>query len=169
MLPFQPPPWDGERVTLYHGTVESAVASPLTGVDLRFAQGNRDFGRGFYTTTLLRQAVAWAYQSATDARATVEPAVIAFDMSLDDLARLDTLSFVRGEFEADRFWSLVWRCRQIDAHHGRLSNGGWYDLVVGPVAADWQQRMPMAGYEQLSFHTERAVSLLNGSRSWREL
>jgi hypothetical protein len=169
MLSFEPPRWDGERVTLYHGTVESSVTSLLSGVDLRFAQGNRDFGRGFYTTTLLRQAAAWAYQSVTDAGVPVEPAVIAFDVSLDDLARLDTLAFVRGEFEAERFWSLVWRCRQEDAHHGRVINAGWYDLVVGPVASSWRQRIPMLGYEQLSFHTAVAVSLLNGSRSWREI
>jgi hypothetical protein len=169
MLTFEPPPWDGERNTLYHGTSESAVRSVMAGVDLRYAQPGKDFGRGFYTTPLLRQAIAWARKLVGRPRMVVPPAVIAFDVSLDDLARLDTLCFVRGEYEADRFWSLVWRCRGRDSHHGRPANDGWYDLVVGPVAADWQQRIPMAGYEQLSFHTLSAVSLLNRSRSWREV
>ena len=168
MLPFQPPPWDGERVTLYHGTVESAVSSVLAGVDLRYAQRGKDFGRGFYTTSLLRQAIAWSLRSVSTSRVPTKPAVIAFDVSLDDLARLDTLAFVRGEFEANRFWSLVWRCRQNNVHHGRVSNDGWYDVVVGPVAADWEQRIPMLGYEQMSFHTATAVALLNRSPSWRE-
>jgi hypothetical protein len=169
MLPFAPPPWDGERVTLYHGTVERHAASVLAGVDLRFARAQQDFGRGFYTTTLLRQAMFWADRLARYGRVPNRPAVIAFDISLDELARLDTLAFVRGEFEADRFWSLVWNCRQDGADHGRDSNSGWYDVVIGPVAAAWRQRTPMAGYEQLSFHTARAVALLNRSRSWREL
>jgi hypothetical protein len=168
MLPFEPPPWDGERVTLYHGTLERHAASVLAGVDLRFAQVRHDFGRGFYTTPLQRQAVAWALKAANRPGVLDAPAIIAFAVALDDLARLDTLAFVRGEFEADRFWSLVWRCRRDDSHHGRVSNDGWYDLVVGPVAADWAQRIPMLGYEQLSFHTEAAVALLNRSPSWRE-
>jgi len=169
MLPFAPPPWNGERITLYHGTIERHAASVLAGVDLRHAQSNQDFGRGFYVTTLLRQSFAWAQKQANRPRSLDPPAVIAFDVSLNDLAQVDTLSFVRGEFEAERFWSLVWRCRSHDTHHGRSTHDGWYDLVVGPVAADWQQRIPMAGYEQLSFHTARAVSLLNGSPSWREV
>jgi len=169
MLPFQPPPWDGERVTLYHGTVERHAASVLAGIDLRLARARQDFGQGFYTTTLARQAIFWADRLARSPRRSDRPAVIAFDVPLDDLARLDMLAFVRGEFEADRFWSLVWSCRMYGTDHGRASNGGWYDVVIGPVAASWQQRAPMAGYEQLSFHTARAVSLLNRSRSWREL
>ena len=159
MLPFEPPPWDGERVTIYHGTVERHVPSVLAGVDLRFAEAKQDFGRGFYTTPLRRQAIAWANRLLTRPRVRGRPAVIAFDVSLDDLARLDTLAFVRGESEADRFWSLVWRCRRDDLHHGRVSNDGWYDVVVGPVAADWSQRIPMLGYEQLSFHTEAIMRL----------
>lgn len=168
MLEFEPPSWDGERVTLYHGTLERHVASVLAGIDLRYTRAKQDFGRGFYTTPLQRQAVAWALKAANRPGVFDAPAVIAFDVSLDDLARLDILAFVRGEFEAGRFWSLVWHCRRRGTHHGRVSNDGWYDVVVGPVAADWMQRAAMPGYEQLSFHTERAVSLLNGSRSWRE-
>jgi hypothetical protein len=145
------------------------VASVLAGINLRFVQARQDFGRGFYTTPLQRQAVAWALKAANRPAVFDAPAVIAFDVSLDDLARLDTLAFVRGEFEADRFWSLVWRCRQNDTHHDRVTNDGWYDVVVGPVAADWSQRIPMMGYEQLSFHTARAVTLLNRSPSWREV
>ena len=169
MLPFEPPPWDGERVTLYHGTLDRHAPSVLAEVDLRFARTRQDFGRGFYTTTLLRQAILWANRLARNSRVPTRPAIVAFDVSLDDLARLDTLAFARGDFEADRFWSLVWRCRQSPTDHGRVSNDGWYDVVVGPVASDWAQRLSMPAYEQLSFHTERAVSLLNGSRSWREL
>lgn len=169
MRPFQPPPWDGERVTLYHGMLERHVPSVFAGIDLQFARTRQDFGRGFYTTTLERQAILWASRLAHYSRLPARPAVIAFEVSLDGLARLDTLAFVRGEFEADRFWSLVWSCRQRGTNHGRLANDGWYDLVVGPVAADWLQRVSMPGYEQLSFHTARAVSLLNRSRSWREL
>jgi hypothetical protein len=103
MLPFPPPAGDGERVTLYHGTLESAVPSMLSGVDLRYAQANQDVGRGFYTTTLERQAVAWAYKSASKSATLTMPAVIAFEVGLSAQSKLDTLSFVRADFDAERY------------------------------------------------------------------
>ena len=162
-----PPPWDGERVTLYHGRSESAVSSVLSGIDLQHSRARLDFGRGFYTTTIPHQAVSWARKVTRGPRNSGRSAVIAFEMSLDDLAKLDTLAFVRGDFDAERFWSLVWRCRRDGSDHGRASIGGWYDLVVGPVAADWRYRTPSDGFEQLSFHTTAAVDLLNRSNPRR--
>ncbi|MFN8633258.1 MAG: DUF3990 domain-containing protein [Chloroflexota bacterium] len=143
------------------------MPSILAGIDLSLAQDGRDFGRGFYTTTLLRQASFWAENLANRTRAAHEPAVIAFDVDLHALSRLDSIAFARGAFDADAFWSFVWHCRQRALDHGRDANGGWYDLVVGPVAAAWRQRAQVGDYDQLSFHTDRAVSLLNGSRSRR--
>jgi hypothetical protein len=169
MLPYPPPIWDGDKLTLYHGTLDTSVASVLTGVDLRYARPYQDFGRGFYTTTSLRQATFWGVELARRAGGAGSVAVIAFEVALDGLARLDSLAFVRGEFDAEPFWSLVWRCRQSDTHHDRLSSDGWYDLVVGPVAADWRQRAAIVNYDQLSFHTVAATNLLNASRSWQEI
>jgi hypothetical protein len=42
MLPFEPPPWNGEYVTLYHGALERSVTSILAGVDLRYAKAKKD-------------------------------------------------------------------------------------------------------------------------------
>jgi hypothetical protein len=96
--------------------------------------------------------------------------VIAFQVDLDALARLDTLAFVSGDrFQGERFWSFVWHCRRSDTHHARSTNDGWYDVVVGPIAADWRQRATFANSEQLSFHTPTAIAILNASRKWRHL
>jgi hypothetical protein len=46
-----------------------------------------DFGRGFYTTTVERQAYAWAWQLSQRALGTL-PAVIRFDVNRDRLAAL---------------------------------------------------------------------------------
>ena len=35
-----------------------------------------------------------------------------------------------------------------------------YDIVVGPVAAKWADRMLFAEADQISFHTERASNIL---------
>ncbi|SRR5712692_3983659 len=37
---------------------------------------------------------------------------------------------------------------------------GWYELVVGPVAAFWTQRVAMNGADQISFH-ENGIKVLN--------
>jgi len=52
------------------------------------------------------------------------PIVIAFEVERDRLAALDTLCFVRGGFEADDFWSLVYHCRNHGSDHRRLINQG---------------------------------------------
>lgn len=169
MLSSPPPAWRNGPVRLYHGTFDHYVASILAGVDLATVRGYRDFGRGFYTTTSLEQATSWAVYQAERPTATGAPAVIEFTLNLDPLSRLDILAFVRGERTYDAFWSLVWHCRQADTNHGRAVNGGWYDIVVGPVAAFWEQRLTVGNSDQLSFHTDRAVQLLNASRPRRVL
>ena len=79
------------------------------------------------------------------------------------LARLDGLSFVRGDFHSDHFWSLVHHCRSGGvADHARpvppKSSDIWYDLVVGPVAAVWRTRLMIANADQYSFPHEAGRS-----------
>jgi hypothetical protein len=94
--------------------------------------------------------------------------VIRLRVPLDRLARLDSLHFVLGDYNQDRFWSLVHHCRQSTLHAvrsharpGRRSPDDWYDVVSGPVAAFWDQRVAMMGADQFSFHTARAARVLN--------
>ncbi len=49
-------------------------------------------------------------------------------------------------------------------NHKRGPNGrGWYDVVSGPVAAFWDQRVAMQDSDQFSFHTRAAVAVLRDS------
>ena len=70
----------------------------------------RDFGRGFYTTTVIQQARAWAWQRCFDHNADLAPGaspatpeVVVFRVDREALAKLDFLVFVRGDFR----WSLL--------------------------------------------------------------
>ena len=166
---YPPSPWTNSSVRLYHGTVErSASAIVSGGVNVSLGRSGTDFGPGFYTTTLERQAMTWAYQLAMR-RPGARAAVVAFDVDRDALAGLDTLAFVRGDFYAEDFWSLVVHCRSGAHHHHRLRAPHRYDVVVGPVASFWQQRLIIADVDQMSFHTAGAQSVLNVSRrsvSW---
>jgi hypothetical protein len=149
---------------LYHGTTADAARDIVrNGVAISRGTARRDFGRGFYTTTLQRQARNWAYEVAGE-RGAVAAAVVRLDIARDSLATLATLAFVRGDFHASDYWSFVVHCRSGATDHGRINcMHGMYDVVVGPVAAYWQQRAALYDSDQFSFHTAAAEAALNGS------
>jgi hypothetical protein len=154
-----PSNWQNQELTLYHGTLDRHVQSILKGVQINQGRASTDLGQGFYTTTLLRQAWSWAWQLSQ--RQGGQPAVVWFQVDRDALADLDSIWFVRGNFDADDFWSLVWHCRRGSPNHGRP---GWYDVAIGPVASSWRQRQTIYDADQVSFHTQKAADLLDNSR-----
>ena len=165
-MPTAPNVWTNQVLTLYHGTVDIHAQSILSGVNVSPGRTYTDFGQGFYTTTVERQAQAWAWQLSQRSRGTL-PAVIRFDVDRNALANLECLWFVRGSFDADDFWSLIFHCRQGGNSHGRTRNQGWYDVGIGPVAASWRQRLSIYDADQVSFHTNSAAILLNNSNPRR--
>lgn len=149
---------------LYHGSTVT-VRKP----SLRPGRSNADFGKGFYTTSVLEQAVRWAHikQEREDAaRAVVS--IYEFDKSLLDNTDLKIRQFTG----ADEPWLLfVTGCRKSRPHE--------YDLVQGPVANDkvfttvnlFESGLLSANaailqlkayktYDQLSFHTPRVIGTL---------
>jgi Protein of unknown function (DUF3990) len=161
--PFNTPPaWTNGHLTLFHGTTLShALAIQAGGVNPAFGRTGTDFGPGFYTTTLLRQAKSWAWAlAAASGMAGAVGAVVELDVDRDQLARLDTLAFVRGDYDADEFWSFVFHCRNGATNHARGSLASTYDVVYGPVTDFWMQRGVIQGADQVSFHTVAAARLL---------
>ena len=151
-------------IRLYHGSTV-AVRKP----SLRPGHPNTDFGKGFYTTSNLEQAVRWAHIKQD--REESERAVVSiyeFDESLLDSQDLDIRRFTG----ADEAWLyFVTDCRKSRPHE--------YDLVQGPVANDKVfttvnlfesgvlsaeaailQLKAYKTYDQLSFHTNRVIKNL---------
>lgn len=176
------PKWNAPRnryLTLFHGcTTVDRDQIKLHGIDPNQGRLNTDFGRGFYTTTLKRQAQHWAWTRFYDPKfahtTAYQPVVLQFTVDRYELAKLDVLSFQLGDYGHKDFWSLVQHCRQSNAptdplphtlydHSGpHAENGGnWYDIVCGPVSAFWKQRSAMHDADQVSFHTTAAAQLLN--------
>ena len=169
MLPlvYAPPLWTNQDIVVYHGTVDTFATAIVNGpIRTSLGRPNTDFGPGFYTTTVKTQAHMWAAQiSAT--KASSNPAVIEITLDRLLLSRLETLAFALGDFHADDFWSLVHYCRKGALDHGRSPVSPFYDVVYGPVAAFWNQRMIIANADQISFHTPAAEALLNSSARTR--
>jgi hypothetical protein len=184
------PPWTGNRSSpwrgrrsrysvLYHGcTSDDKNAIQARGVDPSKGRPNTDFGRGFYTTTIRRQARHWAWnryyavRAANPKKTALQPVVLWFRVDRHELAKLEWVSFGSGDYDNEDFWSLVQHCRQstpltdppphtVYDHEGPVAeNGDWYDVASGPVAAFWDQRSAMHDADQVSFHTSRAGQLL---------
>lgn len=161
--PSAPGPWTNQPLTLFHGTLDVYTSGIVASVSISKGRTYTDFGKGFYTTTLYRQALSWAWTRAQRGRpAGARPAVVRLELERDALADLQTLWFVRGSFDADDFWSLVFHCRSGHSPHARVPpNLPEYDVVVGPAAASWRQRLTIFDADQVSFHTSNAENLLN--------
>ena len=128
---FPPQVWSNQHIVLYHGTIDTFVTAIVNGpIQTSKGKTHTDFGPGFYTTTLKRQAHTWAAQIAAS-RPGARAAVVELQISRSDLATLETLAFVRGDFYADDFWSLVHYCRMGATDHLRASNPpSFYDCLL---------------------------------------
>ncbi len=151
--------WSNPELRLFHGTDTESVDSILGGIDISVLHDSSDFGRGFYTTTNLVQAQSWALRRAR--RRPRHAAVVEFLVSRDELAKLESMWFVRAAADTDDFWSLVEAC--VEAGIGNRGGSHWYDVVVGPVSSSYAIRSAWENYDQVSFHTPRAFKVLDNS------
>jgi hypothetical protein len=143
------PPWGpprSDRLVLWHDcTAFDKDAIERSGIDLKFCAADTDFGRGFYTTTLERQARQWAWNrfyklQKGDPKTKNYPVVLRFRVrrysvsktspALDcGLADLESLAFVIGDYNNDDFWSLVQHCRQEYSGKRSRSQEGTVGMV----------------------------------------
>jgi len=154
-------------MTVFHGTSASFSA-----IDLSKSHDRRDFGRGFYTTTIYDQAASWAKNTFTRYGGDGHfVKVYEFDVS-------EGLKVKRFDGMTKEWLDFVKENRV----KGGVQHG--YDIVTGPVANDNTMRTIMfyisgvytaeMALEQLkffkvnnqvAFHTERALSCLKSVRT----
>ena len=113
-----------EYLELWHGCtswdLSKINSDPTVLINPRAGQTDADFGQGFYTTSVKRQARYWAWRryyeilpgASGPPAIPLQPIVLRFRMPLVALAPLESLHFVLGHFDDERFWSLVQYCRQ---------------------------------------------------------
>ncbi len=106
---------------LYHGS-NVTVSKPT----LLISQRALDFGRGFYLTSSLEQAVRWA-KIVTRRRGEGEATVNHYDLDENLLAGLDILRFETANGD--------WLDYVVQNRRGQAVVGD-YDIVIGPVAND---------------------------------
>ena len=152
----------GTSMIVYHGTNVN-----FERIDLRKSRNNRDFGKGFYTTSLFEQAVRWA-ENQFLRYGGGGCFVKYYDFSASELLNVKKFDKMDGEW-----LDFVRTCRI----QGGIPHD--YDIVVGPVANDNTMRtiaLYIAGIyttnqaidqlrffranNQISFHTEAALHCL---------
>jgi len=147
---------------LYHGSNQS-----FSNVDLTKSKDKRDFGKGFYTTTIREQALQWGYNmfNRFDGEG-----IFLYEFVFSPSSNLKSKQF--SEISDEWFdFILLNRTSNVLQHD--------FDFVQGPVANDKtvltitgfvdglftrEEAMRRLRYsktnDQVSLHTENAVSLL---------
>jgi len=152
---------------LYHG---SCVLVPTP----KLLASNRtlDFGRGFYTTSNFEQAQKWSVIKMGREHATT--AVVNVYDICDDYLEQDTLNIQNFKFADEAWLDFILANRSDPAFHHH------FDIVKGAVANDRvyasinayengfmdktkliEELKTWVYVDQISFHSERALSLLS--------
>ena len=158
---------------VYHGSnVE------IHNIDLSKCRKYKDFGQGFYVTTLEQQAIDMAKRVARRCSEGI-PTVTAFEF---DESKIDGLN-VKKFNEVSEDWALMVinnrNEKMTDIDNELTNQDNKYDIVYGPVANDDISTvfaLYVSGFlksyqlaeeleyrklsNQYSFHTERATKLL---------
>lgn len=154
---------------LYHGTNCS-----IDRVDLDKCRPFKDFGKGFYLTTIKEQAEKMAIRVSKIYGG--NPVVNIFGLDLENLSQCNTKKFYGPSEEWARF---VINNRNGENTGGDDNSDNKYDVVIGPVANDDLAllfRQFSSGMitvdtlikemkykkltDQYSFHTENAIRFL---------
>jgi len=118
---------------LYHGSY-----TEIEKIDLSKSATGKDFGRGFYTTTINKHAIAMAKREGDKRRC--KGVVSTFEFNYEDVfsnERYNTLSF--------KDYSPEWLdFIDINRSNEEKRQAHNYDIVEGPIADDWvSQNMPL--------------------------
>lgn len=151
---------------LFHGST-IIVENPKLMENQRFL----DFGKGFYTTTNQNQAERWAIIKQKRMRSQTKAIVSIYQLPKNIFS--DKLLQIQEYTKADEQWlDFVFQNRKGTAEHN-------FDIVIGPVANDTlyatlslyetgilsktetiQRLKAHKLFDQVSFHTEKALSYL---------
>jgi hypothetical protein len=123
----------GNIITLYHGTI-----CEFSKIDVKKGKGNKDFGRGFYTSQDIRHAERLASRNKNieeercalrGEKKIVTPRLYIYEFDLDALAALNVKEFAAADREWMRFVVLNRENKSKVQRHE-------YDIVIGPTAND---------------------------------
>jgi hypothetical protein len=120
-------------ITLYHGTIYE-----FDKIDVTKGKGNKDFGRGFYTSRDIRHAERLAVRNKfieeerfalRGIKKSATPWLYTYEFNLVNLVTLNVKEFTTADREWMRFVVLNRETKTKAQEHE-------YDIVIGPTAND---------------------------------
>ena len=166
---------------LYHGSYIE-----IESIDLTKCRPFKDFGRGFYLTTIKEQAEVWAKRVSSIFSGEPWITVFEFDKTVLSARNLNIKIFDEPSPEWATFVLNNRNRKFTDYANDNSNHDNKYDIVIGAVADDdiaLQLRQLTRGFidnnalvnvlkyrklnDQYSFHTEKAVRYLTKSGAWR--
>ena len=164
---------------LFHGSNTDIVH-----IDLSKCRPNKDFGQGFYLTTIREQAVRMAQRVARMYGGTPILDIYDFDNSENKLDALNIRHFDGPSVEWAQFVITNRNATKLKEPQEDSNIDGRFDLVIGPIANDDLALLFRQFSEgtisvetlvsemkfkkltdQYSFHSERALALLTKKES----
>lgn len=149
---------DEDRYILFHGTnVYFSV------IDLKKTKDTSDFGRGFYLTNILEQAVDWAGKRRRDKivaeRDSLNRIVIShfgnayvlkYELSFEELGKLNLNAKVFDKYSREWLDAILLGRRCLDKNDNRVEKPDEifqeYDIITGPMA-DNSLKLKLDEYE----------------------
>jgi len=120
-------------ITLYHGTIYE-----FNGIDVTKGKGNKDFGRGFYTSRDITHTERLAIRNKIveeerfalrGIKKNVTPLLYVYEFDLDNMSKLNVREFATADREWIQFIVLNRESKSKIQEHE-------YDVVIGPTAND---------------------------------
>ena len=99
------------KITLYHGGY-----MPIEKPEIRISRNTKDFGPGFYCTTIKEQARRWAKRYDNKI------------VSIYEVRMNPSLAIKEFKEMTEEWLDFIIRCRSGEPHN--------YDIVIGPMAND---------------------------------
>jgi len=134
-------------MTLYHGT-----DCLFDEVDLSKCENYRDFGIGFYTTTIAAQAENWA-RSKKFRNGSEYAYVYVYEIGITDSLKVEKYDGL----------TIEW-LEMIKINRSRGGVQHEFDIVIGPVAND-DTRVTVARYMDGTYSAEEALKRLKYSKA----
>ena len=164
---------------LFHGS-----NTDIAQIELSKCRPNKDFGKGFYLTTIREQAEKMAQRAARMYGGSPTLNIYDFDDSADKLDTLNIRHFDCPSVEWAKFVITNRNASKLKAPQEDSNIDGRFDLVIGPIANDDLALLFRQFSEgtisvetlvsemkfkkltdQYSFHSERALVLLKKKES----
>lgn len=166
---------DENKYVLFHGT-----DSYFDEIDLNIPKTTSDFGKGFYLTNILEQAVVWAgnrrrqkiiaekdIQGKISVSDVESAYVLKYELSFDKLAKLNLKIKVFHQYTREWLDAILLGRRHLDVNNDRVEDTRdlllEYDIIAGPMA-DNSLQVKLNNYEEAPYDRNKLLQEIQMER-----